>query len=227
MFTIAFSPLLLSQPYDESDARSLARSLRRYGRDHPFKLGDFGCAVQLQENGSPKFIDCDIREGDCRYLPTEVLNGEYTSLPSADIFSLGMTVHELVQGGRTERLTSASGAAAAAAAAAATDTLTLNSSHAILVLSRPRLPSSTRRPGVRALAQRERFATNLPGEQARLGDRAAADRYARPQFTGEACCPRNLRVHSVDDQAPGTANCMIVAKTLSLSLSLSLSVMVE
>jgi len=37
----------------------------------------------------------DISEGDCRYLAKEVLRGDLSGLPKADVFSLGLVVYEL------------------------------------------------------------------------------------------------------------------------------------
>lgn len=55
-----------------------------------YKIGDFG----LLSNAG---IKRDLEEGDCRYLPKELLNEEQISdVTKADIFSLGCSVYELV-----------------------------------------------------------------------------------------------------------------------------------
>lgn len=55
-----------------------------------YKLGDLGLAVAAIGSS------CDnVSEGDCRYLAWEVMQGDVSQLPSADVFSLGLTVYEL------------------------------------------------------------------------------------------------------------------------------------
>lgn len=55
------------------------------------KLGDFGCATRLDKS-------LPVEEGDARYMPQEVLNENYEHLEKVDIFSLGVTVYELIRG---------------------------------------------------------------------------------------------------------------------------------
>ncbi|AAF02869.1 Similar to Wee1 protein kinase [Arabidopsis thaliana] len=55
------------------------------------KLGDFGCATRLDKS-------LPVEEGDARYMPQEILNEDYEHLDKVDIFSLGVTVYELIKG---------------------------------------------------------------------------------------------------------------------------------
>ena len=62
-----------------------------YVKNGVYKLGDFGCATLLNKS-------LPIEEGDARYMPQEILNENYDHLHKVDIFSLGVTVYELIRG---------------------------------------------------------------------------------------------------------------------------------
>jgi len=55
-----------------------------------YKIADLGLAVAAMGSGCD-----DVSEGDCRYLAKEVLRGDLSDLPKADVFALGLVCYEL------------------------------------------------------------------------------------------------------------------------------------
>lgn len=55
-----------------------------------YKLGDLGQVSHYPAE--------DVTEGDSRYLSRELLQGDTSCLPAADIFALGLTIYELASG---------------------------------------------------------------------------------------------------------------------------------
>jgi wee1-like protein kinase len=61
-----------------------------YVKNGVYKLGDFGCATLIDSS-------LPIEEGDARYMPQEILNENFDHLDKVDIFSLGVSIYELVR----------------------------------------------------------------------------------------------------------------------------------
>ncbi len=67
-----------------------------YSRTHKYKIADLGLSRIAERQAGE-----DINEGDSRYLAPELLNDYSEHLPDltkADIFSLGVTIYELMTG---------------------------------------------------------------------------------------------------------------------------------
>lgn len=56
-------------------------------KDIVYKIGDFGHAICVEDVRT-------IEDGDCRYLPKELLRDDYLQLQKADVFSTALTAYE-------------------------------------------------------------------------------------------------------------------------------------
>jgi len=63
--------------------------------DWKFKLCDFGHSIKLDEDNARPLQT--VRDGDKRYISSEVLKEDYSDLCKSDIYSLGASVYELAR----------------------------------------------------------------------------------------------------------------------------------
>lgn len=71
--------LLFAEDLDDDD--------ETIDKDIVYKIGDFGHAICVEDVRT-------IEDGDCRYLPKELLRDDYSQLQKADVFSTALTVYE-------------------------------------------------------------------------------------------------------------------------------------
>eukprot|EP00903_Cladosiphon_okamuranus_P017299 g15940.t1 len=58
-----------------------------------YKLGDFGLVTPVHVRSGT-----DVVEGDSRYMSKELLNDDHSNLTKCDVFSLGITMYEIISG---------------------------------------------------------------------------------------------------------------------------------
>ncbi|GAB1610531.1 wee1-like protein kinase 2 [Argonauta hians] len=75
----------------ESGTESCSEDDPAFSPQITYKIGDLGHVAKVS---NPR-----VEEGDCHYLPKEILAEDFRNLYRADIFSLGLTAYEMAGGG--------------------------------------------------------------------------------------------------------------------------------
>lgn len=182
-----------------------------------YKIGDLGHVTSVSNP--------TVEDGDCRYLPKEILNDDYDHLTKADVFSLGVTMYEAGTGCQLPK----NGEEWHAIRRGELQNIPQYSSEITDLLKSMVHPNPSSRPSAMAITHHPALCPQAQKSRAQLRKELNEERLknevlSRKLQEATRCIPRpfrGFRVESVSTASAVPRNTRLLGKNMKRSMSLS------